>query len=189
MDISTDKAEKMTLVIASTNREGSLTEVVARLCMERLQKKDFPARLLSLRDLPPDFTQKALYANKGKDAAFNRLAGEIEKAHKFIFVVPQYNGSFPGVFKTFIDGLKVGPSDKGQVVRYKKCALIGVSRGSQGNILGLSHLTDILTHLGMYVYAPKLHLPNISQPSLDAFKTHPAYLERLEKQIDGFMNF
>ncbi|MEM7361430.1 MAG: NAD(P)H-dependent oxidoreductase [Bacteroidota bacterium] len=189
MDTLVKKKEKVTLVIASTNRQGSLTEVVAGLCIERLKQKKQRAEMLSLRELTPDFTQKALYAQRGKDPNFNRLAGKVEKADKLIFVVPQYNGSFPGVLKTFIDGLTVGPLDKGQVVRYKKCALIGVSKGAQGNILGLSHLTDVLTYLGMYIYAPKLYLSSVKEPSLDAVKAHPDYLERLEKQVDGFINF
>ena len=29
----------------------------------------------------------------------------MSQSEKFVFIVPEYNGSFPGVLKTFIDGL------------------------------------------------------------------------------------
>lgn len=189
MDILDQKEQQAILVIASTNREGSLTEIVSRLYVSLLEKRGVSARILSLSRLEPDFIGKALYKNRGKDPAFNDLVEDIEKAQKMVFVVPQYNGSFPGVLKTFIDGLKVGASDKGEVFRYKKCALVGVSRGMQGNILGLSHLTDILTYLGMHVYPQKLYFSRVANESIEAFEKAGDYVQSLEKQVDGLINF
>ena len=75
---------------------------------------------------------------------------KIQSCDKFVFVVPEYNGSFPGVFKAFVDGLKYPASFKD-----KKCALVGISSGTQGGALALSHLTDIFNYLGMNVLALK----------------------------------
>ncbi len=45
---------------------------------------------------------------------------------KFIFIIPEYNGTFPGVLKAMIDN-----SD---IIRYhKKAILTGVSSGRAGN--------------------------------------------------------
>ena len=181
--------ERPILVVAATNRPGALAQIVANYYVSILEKERKKARLLSLNRLEPDFMAKALYANKGKDPAFNTLAQEIEEAKKMVFVVPQYNGSFPGVLKTFIDGLRVGAEDKGEVFRYKKCALVGVSKGSQGNILGLSHLTDILEYLGMQVLPMKGYLCCIGSPSMEAFEAHPSYLRFLQEQAKHFILF
>ena len=148
MNIAHTQQEDPILVVAATNRPGSLTEIVANYYITLLQKEGKKASLLSLSRLASDFTATALYANKGKDPAFNALSKQIEQAKKMVIVVPQYNGSFPGILKTFIDGLKVGAMDKGEVFRYKKCALVGVSKGYQGNIMGLSHLTDYFRVFG-----------------------------------------
>ena len=42
-------------------------------------------------------------------------------SQKFVIIVPEYNGSFPGVLKTFFDGLKF-PS----TFTDKNCALVGI---------------------------------------------------------------
>lgn len=189
MSTSKKDREHPILVIAGTNRPGALAEIVANYYVSILAKEGKQAQLLSLNRLEPDFIVKALYANKGKDPAFNTLVREIEQAQKMVFIVPQYNGSFPGVLKTFIDGLEVGAADQGKVFRYKKCALVGVSKGYQGNILGLSHLTDILEYLGMQVLPIKPYLSRISPPSMEAFEAHPRYLTRLQEQAKHFIRF
>ena len=189
MSLSKREKETPILVIAATNRPGALSKIVAEYYVSILEKEGTQARLLSLDRLAPDFIEKALYANKGKDPAFNALAQEVEQAQKMVFVVPQYNGSFPGVLKTFIDGLTVGAADKGATFRHKKCALVGVSKGYQGNILGLSHLTDILTYLGMHVLPTKPYLSSIAPASLEALQAHPQYLTRLQEQALHFIQF
>lgn len=189
MSISKRDKEASILVIAATNRPSALSKIVAHYYVSILEKEGRQARLLSLDRLAPDFIGKALYANKGKDPAFNALAEEIQQAQKMVFVVPQYNGSFPGVLKAFIDGLTVGAADKGDTFRYKKCALVGVSKGYQGNILGLSHLTDILEYLGVQVLPIKPYLSSIAPASIEALQAHPHYLTRLQEQAKHFIHF
>ena len=172
------------LVIAATNRPGALTQAVAEYYRDSLVQAGVPATLLSLNTLAPDFIATALYANKGKDPAFNQLADQVKHAQKMVFIVPQYNGSFPGILKTFIDGLQVK-----QVFPGKKGALVGVSKGYQGNILGLSHLSDILTYLGMNIYHKKPYLSGIQTPTMEALREHPSYIERLQAHIEGVSNF
>ena len=179
------KSSAPILVVATTNRPNSLTQVVASHYIKLLLQQGSHATLLSLVDLPADFTQSALYANQGKNEQFNQLAEQINIAHKFVFIVPQYNGSFPGVFKTFIDGL----TEPRRIFANKKCALVGLSKGFQGAIIALSHLADICMYLGMIVYPlqPKLH--SIIEPNLAAVGSHLAYLPLLQKQATGFIHF
>ena len=78
------------------------------------------------------------------------LRDKVQSSDKLVFVVPEYNGSFPGVLKTFIDSLKYP-----QGVRDKKAGLIGVSSGVQGGVFAMSHLSDIFNYLGMHVFGTK----------------------------------
>ena len=174
------------LVVAGTNRPNAVSKAVGSYCVEVLQDMGYDVSLLSLEVLSDDFIGKALYGNQGKDSAFNKLSCRIEKASKLVFVVPQYNGSFPGVLKTFIDGLKVGKRDEGQLFRGKKCALVGVSRGYQGNILGLSHFSDIVSYLGMAVFPMKLYLSGIQTPIIAEYGK---YMDRIKEQMGGFVTF
>ena len=79
---------------------------------------------------------------------------QIDQCEKFVFITPEYNGSFPGVLKAFIDGMRFPGTFEG-----KKCALVGISAGTQGGALAMSHLTDIFNYLGMTVLANKPRLP------------------------------
>ena len=95
----------------------------------------------------------------------------------------EYNGSFPGVLKTFIDGLAFPDT-----FEPKKCALVGLLSGVQGGGLALSHLTDIFNYCGMYVLALKPKLAQISQ-NIDMEKeivTNELYRDLLETQARGW---
>ena len=177
------KNTKITIV-ACTNRKNSLTQSVADYYAELLRAKGCVPRMLKLTDLPADFTVSALYENKGKNVAFNRLQEVINDSEKFVFIIPEYNGSFPGVFKAFIDGLAFPESFKG-----KKCALVGVSRGRQGGVYSLSHLTDVFHYLGMHVYLLKPKLANITDGKLSTVKKNKLYVQLLDEQATGFIDF
>jgi NAD(P)H-dependent FMN reductase len=86
------------------------------------------------------------------------LADKLNVGNKLVIITPEYNGSFPGVLKAFIDGL---PYPGG--IRGKKTALIGLSNGGQGGLLAMTHLTDILMYLGSVVLPQRVRLPFIGK--------------------------
>ncbi len=144
----------MITIVAGTNRPDSKTIQVAEFYHKLLNSHKAESQILDLADLPNDFVFSALYNNSGKNEQFNTLRTMMEDSEKFVFIVPEYNNSFPGVFKAFIDGLSYP-----NALIHKKCALVGLSDGVQGNALGLSHLTDVLNYLGMHVLAQKVRIP------------------------------
>jgi chromate reductase len=75
---------------------------------------------------------------------------------KFIFIIPEYNGSFPGVLKTFIDAC-----DFPESFYNKKAALTGISSGKYGNIRGIDHFSGICSYLHLNVLPLRLHIPVI----------------------------
>ena len=169
-------------VVAATNRENSLTAQVAAYYAQMLQQQGGDAQILSLTAQPADFTVSALYANRGKQPGFNRLKEMMETAQKYVFIVPEYNGSFPGVLKAFIDGLQFPTT-----FRDKKCALVGVSKGAQGGALALSHLTDIFNYLRMHVHPLKPRLGNIHDSQLATVLANEQYVALLQEQAKGVM--
>src|SRR5690606_38840114 len=111
----------MIRIICGTNRQQSISMKLALLYQEVLSSKNTENAILDLAELPADFIVSALYENAGKNAEFNIFRQQIEETEKFVFIVPEYNGSFPGVLKAFIDGMKYPGAFYG-----KKCALVGV---------------------------------------------------------------
>ena len=178
------KFRNMITIVAGTNRKNSVSRQVADYYKGILASKGVEVNVVDLAELPGDFIGTALYENNGKNAAFNALREEVQGSEKLVFVVPEYNGSFPGVLKAFIDGLKYPEG-----LRDKKAALIGVSSGVQGGVFAMSHLTDIFNYLGMNVLALKPKLAGIEKNFVDGKITNDLYNQLLNDQADRLIKF
>ncbi|KAA9339120.1 NAD(P)H-dependent oxidoreductase [Hymenobacter busanensis] len=175
----------MITIVAGTNRPHSRARRVANLYAALLREYAAPHQILDLVELPADFLTTALYDNAGLHTGFNHLAQQASDADKLVFIVPEYNCSFPGALKAFIDGL---PYPGG--IRGKKAALVGLSSGGQGGLLALSHLTDVLMYLGTAVLPQRVRLPFIDQHLTDDGQlTHPLYLQLLREQAELLLRF
>jgi len=172
------------VIIVGTNRPNSMSRRVAEYYQRLLNQYNTPSIILDLVDLPHDFTFTALYGNSGKNDTFNALRSQIDGAEKFIFITPEYNGSYPGVLKAFIDGLPYPNS-----FTNKKAALVGLSSNMQGAITALSHLNDIFSYLGMNTLALRVKLAQIQAHFVDNEITNPLYKELLEIQAEQLIRF
>lgn len=171
-------------VIIGTNRNNSLSRKVGLYYQKLLQSLGAESQIIDLAELPEDFTFSALYHNSGKNEAFNQFQTIVDSTQKFVFIVPEYNGSFPGVLKTFLDGLRYPDS-----FNYKKAALVGISSGMQGNAVGLGHLNDILSYMGTDVLGLRMKLGSI-RSHFDGeeftFEVYRNFLTRQAKQLIEF---
>src|ERR1700748_3390162 len=146
----------MITIISSTNRPGSSTLKVAGYYQEKLKEKGLEARLLSLEQLPPNLIQTDLYGKRS--AEFEPIQELIAKTDKFLFIIPEYNGSFPGVLKVFIDACSFPES-----FYEKKAALVGLSSGKYGNIKGIDHFTGVCHYMHLQVMQLKIHIGSINK--------------------------
>ena len=173
----------MTTIISGTNREGSNSLKLAKYYHSQLTKKGFDSEIISLADLPGDLISSDLYGKRSE--AFKGIQEKISASSKFIFVIPEYNGSFPGVLKTFIDACSFPESFFG-----KKAALVGLSSGKYGNIRGIDHFTGICHYINMHVLPLRIHIPNINK---EFDEKGNLYLEDTikftDQQIERFIEF
>jgi len=174
----------MITIISGTNRENSVSAQVANLYQSLLSQHKEESEIIDLADLPKDFIYTALYDNNGKNPEFNKFLEQLRTSDKYVFVIPEYNGSFPGVLKAFIDGMEYPNS-----FQNKKCALVGISSGMQGAGLALSHMTDIFNYLGMHVLALKPKLARIEKNFDGEEVTDKLYGDLLEEQVKKFLEF
>lgn len=174
----------MIKIIVGTNRKNSLSQKLALIYQNSLKNLNTDAEILDLKDLPHDFLFSALYENNGKNSGFNEFHNKVKEGSKFVFIVPEYNGSFPGILKAFIDGMTYP-----NAFRNKKCALVGLSSGIGGGGIALSHLTDIFHYLGMHVLAFKPKLAKIEDSLSDNLLTNRLYMELLQTQAEMLIDF
>lgn len=165
----------MYTIISSTNREGSMTLKIAYQYKNFFKEAGIEAGILSLEEINPLNPLEAI-----KDVEQQIFL----PTSKFIFIVPEYHGSFPGVLKALIDVLP-------RMIWFgKKAALVGVAAGRAGNIRGIDHLTNILNYLGVVVLPKKVYLSQVEGLVNDEHEIIdvPA-VEAIKAQIKGFNQF
>ncbi len=173
----------MVTIIASTNRPGSSTLKLAKYYQKKLTEKGINADLLSLTELPDDIIVSDLYGNRSD--AFKNIQQRITATEKFIFIIPEYNGSFPGVLKIFIDACTFPDS-----FYDKKAALVGLSSGKYGNIRGIEHFTGICNYIHLHVLPLKIHVTSIhNELDKDENLFNEDTLKFTNEQLEKFIKF
>ena len=166
----------MYTIISGTNRIDSHTEKVAKQYQKFLKEKKIDGKLLSLKDL------NVLERNTEYAQVENEY---LIPAEKFIFIMPEYNGSFPGVLKAMID-----ISDIKKCWWNKKALLTGVSSGRAGNLRGMDHITGVLNYVKMTVHPNKLPISVIDTVmNGEGEITNQGTLQAIDQQLDEFINF
>ena len=139
----------MITIIAGTNRPDNNSKRIANICSQLMQELGQETQLFSLEDLPHDFAfNNTIYREEapGMQAIIDRYLKGVDR---IVIVAAEYNGSYPGVLKAFIDA--VHPD----FWKGKKAALVGISSGRSGNVRGLEHLTGMLHYLQVEVCSVK----------------------------------
>jgi chromate reductase len=144
----------MITIVSGTNRPNSNTLKVSRYYLKTLQQLGQEAQLFSLESLPENIITSDLYGKRS--AEFEPIQELVVNTDKFMFIIPEYNGSFPGVLKTFIDACEFPAS-----FYDKKAALTGISSGKYGNIRGIDHFSGVCGYLHLNVLPLRLHIPAI----------------------------
>lgn len=171
-------------VISATNRKNSNTLRVAEEYVRLLKEKGQDVRLLNLEHLPVSVMSADIFDEE--DALFEAIQEEfLYPAEKFIFIMPEYNGSMPGVLKIMIDVADVKRAFYG-----KKALMVGVATGRAGNLRGMDHLTGVLNHMKMSVHYNKLPISKVNLELDEAGQfSQAATLKVVDRQIDEFIYF
>jgi len=173
----------MVTIISGTNRASSNTLKVAKYYQKTLAEKGLQTSLLNLEDLPDDLISSNLYGKRSAD--FTGIQELMTQTDKFLFVIPEYNGSFPGVLKTFIDACAFPES-----FYDKKAALVGISSGKYGNIRGIDHFGGVCSYLHLHVLPLRIHISSIRfelNEDEELFKEDT--LKFTNQQMDKFIAF
>lgn len=173
----------MVTIISGTNRPGSNTLKVAKYYQKVLSEKGLQANIFSLEQLPETLISSDLYGKRSPE--FEPIQELMTKTNKFLFIIPEYNGSFPGVLKTFIDACQFPDS-----FYDKKAALVGISSGKYGNIRGIDHFGGVCSYLHLNVLPLRIHISTIKMElnELEDFVKQDT-IKFTNQQMDKFIAF
>lgn len=171
------------LVISGTNRPNANSLRIAKIVEQKYIALKAPVEVYSLADLPAELFNPASYANK--PTAFVPVQDMIVASRGLHIVTPEYNGSFPGVLKYFIDMLKFPDSFENKPV-----AFTGVSAGIWGALRSIEQLQQIFGYRNAHCFPDRVFIPGINgKLDADGQLTDGAIADRLAKQAAGFAAF
>ena len=166
----------MITIVSGTNRIGSNTLKVAKEYQRLLDEKGVKAGLFSLQGVNV----------MTRDADFAAIENNIIiPTSAFIFIVREYNGSFPGVLKLLFD------NSRSHEIWFNKQALItGNATGRAGNLRGMDHLADILNYMKITVHPNKLPISQVNKlMDGEGRFTDAIALNAINTQLDEFLNW
>lgn len=169
------------VVVSCTNRPNSNTLKVSKIYSDILKSKNVDVKILDFCELPENIAFSEVFGKRSSSyEAF--LEKYVVNNRKFIFVLPEYNGSFPGILKLFLD------STHPKIWTNKDVCLVGVSLGRAGNLRGMDQLTGILNYLKMHVFHNKLPISGIDKLFDDKGNfMNPDQLSVCTNQIESFI--
>lgn len=180
----------MLTLIAGTNRPHSATQKFTNFLANRIQNTtSLEVKVLDLSAITYNWIHANMYKKEQVAPELeNLIENTLKPADKWIFITPEYNGSYPGIVKTFLDAISVTPFKK--EIYGRKAALIGMASGRAGNLRGMEHLTGVLNYLGFTVYPDKIPFSSIKNilPE-NGIITHEESIAVLDKMIERFSSF
>ncbi|HTI70028.1 MAG TPA: NAD(P)H-dependent oxidoreductase [Candidatus Limnocylindria bacterium] len=173
----------MITLLSGTNRSGSNTRKITAILEGIYQRLGVEYRVLDLQELPPAlFTPTAYFE---KPAAFEPFSKQILASDGVVVVTPEYNGSFPGVLKLFVDHLKFPESFEQRPVCY-----VGLAAGMWGALRSVEQLQAIFGYRNAHNFPGRVFMPGIGGLLDDQGQLKDAeLLGRLERQAAEFVAF
>lgn len=173
----------MITILSGTNRTGNKSIKIAEEYLRHFQSRGIEAQLYDLQSLPADFA-----VSWTRDKQSPEFQQQVEKffrgIQKMLLVVPEYQGTFPGIMKLVFDA--VHPND----LKGKKVAMTGLGAGRAGNLRGMDHLSGAFHYLGITVFPFHLPIAKINDVIDQQGVLHDAAtIEAIHKHADGFAGF
>ncbi len=177
----------MITIISSTNRKNSNTQKIAQEVMLHLSEMtNEPVQILDLSEIDYSKLNKPSYQTNSEYG--NSIRGDyFQRVHKILFIIPEYNGSYPGILKYFID--LISTSSLRQTFYGKKAGIIGIAQGMAGNVRGTTHFSAVLMHLGVQVIPKQLHISQVESQIDRENKLIEPSKKYLIKQLHAFIQF
>lgn len=154
-------------VILGTGREGRASEAAAKFVLKQAEAAGLETELIDVKDLPSPTTARVSMENF--DAG--EIGEKMKRADAYIIVSPEYNHSFPGELKIFIDHF-YDEYDK------KAVGICATSMGGGGGLRMIESLRIVFGALNVAVPKRTVQFPHI-QDGVDE--------EKAAKPVQGML--
>lgn len=143
-------------IVSSTNREGSMSLQVSQYLKSVYAELGVETEVLDLRALPLSCFTPQAYSEKPQ--GLNPFIDLILQAQGAHFVIPEYNGSFPGALKYFIDLWKFPDCYIGL-----KTAYVGIASGQWGALRPVEHFQGVMGYRNAIQFPERIFINKVNK--------------------------
>lgn len=172
----------MVEIVAGTDRRGSRTLQVANLIHSYFQEIQVPSQILDLASLPMVHLHEARYDHR-ELKEMGKAVTRVNQAEGLVMVIPEYNGSFPGALKHFIDHWKFPDSFEGRPVSF-----IGLG-GMFGGLRAVEQMQQVFSYRNAFLFPQRTFLINVQKLIADGKIQDPVIVDLLKSQTLQFSKF
>ena len=169
-------------IISGTDRPQSRTLQVAHDLREVYAEHGAAADVLDLSELDLADAQGGRYFG-GARGTFKRAIERVNRAAGLVMVVPEYNGSFPGVLKLFIDYWSYPAS-----FEHRPVAMVGLGFRWAG-LRPVEHLQQVFGYRNAYVFPNRVFISNVKDALTEGKITDPHIAALVKIQTRDFIKF
>lgn len=174
---------KKITIISGTNRNGSQTLRVSTRLAQKYQVLGAQVNVLDLCKLPAEIFTPEAYSQK--PAEFEPFSKAVLESDGLVVVTPEYNGSFPGVLKLFIDHLKFPESFEKRPV-----AFVGLAAGMWGALRSVEQLQLIFAYRNGFLFNERVFIPRVDSQIDENGEAKESLLRGLiDSQVKNFLEY
>lgn len=151
---------EVTIIIGSDEKVSNSKFVSDEIMAQFGELKDVKVNIVDLRDLPKSLWKSGYFAPKSKKFMTD-FVDPIERSSALMFLVPEFDGTIPGVLSYYMNHMRLSLSQK-------QIALLGLSGGKWGARAALDVFKGTLTHRGARILGDlQINIENIDSQLAD----------------------
>lgn len=170
-------------IISGTDRPDSNAMRVSRYLQKQYAALDTRPGIIDLKDFPIDAVRGGPYGDE--IPAINTFIEPLLQADGLVFVCPEYNGGYPGIFKLFIDYLPFPES-----LNKKPICFVGEANGAFGALRAVEQLQQVAGYRNAHVFPERVFISRVHKNFDEKEGIKDSYQQRLlESQIQNFVQY
>jgi NAD(P)H-dependent FMN reductase len=170
-------------IISSTDRPGSKSLEVSEYVQKLYAREGVDADIISLEDFPLADVVGGKYGDDIESV--EKYRRPIVDADALLFVIPEYNGGFPGVLKVFIDYLPFP-----EAFEKLPMAFIGVAAGAFGALRPVEQFQMVANYRNALQFPERVFITRVGQEfDREEGLKNDFQQQLLENQTKNFIKF
>ncbi len=171
------------VVVCGTNRAAAISRKLTAIVAECYRPLVSSVDILDMAELPMETLLASAYETK--PAATEKMVARFLRADGVVFIVPEYNGSYPGVLKLFVDML---PFPEGFDAR--PCAFVGLAAGQFRSLRAVEHFQQVAAYRNAHLFPRRVFIGDSFKQFDEQGQLIDAELHtRICDQANGFCKF